>query len=234
MPRDLPRHTRKHPRAAVWVVVAVVLAAAAGIGIAAAVRHGGSPDPAATAAGDPTAPAPGVRPTAATPAPSPSDPSPTAATPGGSAADGSPSAPPAAPAPEQPVGVSTAPPVDVGAPATLATGVTATVRAVTQVRTVPQGPGDRAGPGVVVRLAVRNGSGADVDLSTLTVTATAAGVPAPPSQGGVAAPMAGPLATGAEASGTYVFRTATAGASPVLVQVGLAGSPEVAVVQQGA
>lgn len=232
MPRELPRHTARPPRTVVWVVLAVALAVAAGIGITAAVRQGR--DTAATATADPTA-APSARPTPTTPAPSPSpsDPGgPTGAAPDQSAPGDAP-APPPAPAPEQPVGVSTAPPVDVGAPATLSDGVTATVRALTPVRTVPQGPGDRAGPGVVVRLAVRNGSGADVDLSTLTVTATAAGLPAPPSDGGVAAPMAGSLAAGDEASGTYVFRTPTAGASPVLVQVGLAGSPEVAVVQQG-
>lgn len=229
MPRELQRHTARHPRATLWVVLAVVLAVAAGIGITAAVRQGR--DAAATATTDPTA-APSARPTPTTPAPSPSDPDPTSAAPAPTAPGDAP-APPPAPAPEQPVGVSTAPPVDVGAPATLADGVTATVRTVTPVRTVPQGPGDRAGPGVVVRLAVRNGSGAAVDLSTLTVTATAAGVPAPPSDGGVAAPMAGSLAAGDEASGTYVFRTPTAGASPVLVQIGLAGSPEVAVVQQG-
>lgn len=139
----------------------------------------------------------------------------------------------AAPEPDQPVGTETAAPVGTGAPAPLAEGVIATVRTITPVRTVPRGAGEKAGSGAVVRLDVRNDTGAPIDLSALTVTATAGDdVPAAPSSGGVAAPLAGSLPGGESRAGTYVF-TLPSGAAPSSLQVraGLAGSPTVVTIR---
>lgn len=139
----------------------------------------------------------------------------------------------AAPEPDQPVGTETAAPVGTGAPAPLAEGVVATVRTITPVRTVPQGAGEKAGSGAVVRLDVRNDTGAPLDLSALTVTATAGDdVPAAPSSGGVVAPLTGALPGGESREGTYVF-TLPSGAAPSSLQVraGLAGSPTVVTVR---
>lgn len=235
MGTTVPRHsTAKRPARLIALAVVVVLLAVGAVTVTLLLR--GSDDDAAR---DDAPPAAGALASGDRPA----------ATRGGSEGDGpaasgdralAPPPPPtpgdarvAAPEPDRPVGTDTAAPVGTGAPAPLAEGVIATVRTITSVRTVPRGAGEKAGAGAVVRLDVRNETGEPVDLSALTVTATAGDdVPAPPSSGGVAAPLAGPLSSGGSRAGTYVF-TLPPGASPssLLVRAGLAGSPTVVTVR---
>ena len=220
MPDDLPRHASRHRRVPTAVLAAVVLAVAVGAG-AVAVTHQAGTSARAPASADPAAPSRQAAP--ARPAP----PRPTGASPTGASPIDPPATEPTTAPPPTTVGQPPPPAPGADVPATLAPGVVATVRTVTPVRAVPPAAGGAAGPGAVVRLAVRNDSGAAVDLSGLTVDATAAGAPAPQSQGGVAAPLAGTLDAGRQTSGTYVFATPASADGPLLLRVGLPGSPAV-------
>jgi hypothetical protein len=105
------------------------------------------------------------------------------------------------------VAVSPAPPVAVGSTAALTTGVVVTVGAPRRVRVTAQGPGEIAGPAVAVPVTVRNASAKPFDLGGLVVNAAfgRSATPAPPTDADPARRLAGALAPGATARGTYVF-----------------------------
>ena len=195
-------------------------------------------DPSAGASADPGASASGgtPRPRPASGADGRSSPT---ARPGAAVGGGPPSAgataPAPAPAPATAVGVGVATPGPSGVGQEVALGaLRATVVSVEPVAVDARGPGEIAGPGAVVRLRVRNASSAPAGLAGLAVTASSPdGVPAVPSGGEPAQPLAGALAPGEQRSGTYVFALpagAPRGAPALRVEVGSDAAREVAVV----
>ena len=138
-----------------------------------------------------------------------------------------------APAPATAVGVATPSPSPVGQEVALGE-LRATVVSVEPVAVDARGPGEIAGSGAAVRLRVRNASSAPADLAGLAVTASSPdGVPAVPSSGEPAEPLAGALAPGEQRSGTYVFALpagAPRGEPALRVEVGSDAAREVAVV----
>lgn len=106
------------------------------------------------------------------------------------------------------VAVSSAPPVPVGKPATLRTGVLVTVSPPQPVQVTGHGPGELSGPGIAVTVRVQNAASGAFDLDGIAVNATygaGSGTPAAPSNSSPARPLQGSLAAGASATGSYVF-----------------------------
>ena len=96
-------------------------------------------------------------------------------------------------------------PVDIDEPATIAGRVTASITGVRSIETEANVPGETAGPGVAVTIEVRNDSDETIDLNSVVLDLIGAdGVSATPILAGTE-PVGGPLASGAGASGTYVF-----------------------------
>ena len=82
------------------------------------------------------------------------------------------------------------------------------------------GTGDASGPGVLVRLEVANTTGRKLDTSYIQVNvANAGGDPGSLFIGPPSDPVAGSVAAGRSARGTYAFRLADATAGPVTVLV---------------
>lgn len=149
-------------------------------------------------------------------------------TPGSSATAGAPPVDTATPA----VGISTAPAVPVGTTTTLAGKVTVRVVKVSPVPVTASGPGDIAGPGVAVRVQVKNGSAEAFDLDGIAVTASyGAGLPAAPAGAGNGTLLGGRLKQGRTAGGVYVFTVPKAFADDVEVQISSSSSPIVVVYQ---
>jgi hypothetical protein len=126
------------------------------------------------------------------------------------------------------VAVRRAPAVRMGKPAALLPAVSVAVGTVKAVTVTAHGPGEIAGPAVAVTVTVRNGGSVPFSLGGTVVTATYDGtVPgdstsAPPSH-----ELAGMLAPGRTASGTYVFRVPAKGISSLLVEVSSDASPTI-------
>lgn len=193
---------------------------------------GTTPEEALTA--PPTAPSPtaGSAPTGSGPPATTTPPvdSPTP-TPGG-AAPPAPGAPATRPVGEPTAAVSTAPPADRGEEAQLSDGLVVTVAEVGARDVAATEPGDVAGAAAVVEVSARNGSDEAVDLSGLVVTASLpGGAPAPPTDAGPAEPLAGSLAPGGRASGSYVFRLGDGSTEDLSLQISSPSSTTVVVVQ---
>lgn len=81
-------------------------------------------------------------------------------------------------------------------------------------------PGDSSGPGVLVRLRVRNTTGKTLDTSFVQVNvANDAGDPGTLVSGSPTKILPGSLKRGASAQGTYAFLLADARSAPVTVSV---------------
>lgn len=159
-----------------------------------------------------------------------------AATPSGSAATPPPAAaaaPAAAPAavpargPREPgrstekpiVGTKRQAPVGVDRDSELRTGVTVRVSGGRSLTLTGQGPGDLGGPGLSFTVTVRNNSSTALDLGAMAVNATVGTLPASPSDAPPAKPLAGSLAPGGRASGTYVVALPDTSARDLHVEV---------------
>ena len=132
-----------------------------------------------------------------------------------------------------PVAATTLAPVAVGQTAPLQGKVTVGVVAVTDVKIAASGPGEVAGSGVAVRIRIRNGTPAPIDLGALTVNVyLASSAPAPPSDAKPAHPLAGRLAPGESAQGTYVFQTPKADGQSLQVEISSGQFPNVVIVRR--
>ena len=128
------------------------------------------------------------------------------------------------------VAISSLPPVDVGKKADLLAGVQIDVTSVRAVTLKAEGPGEVAGPGVRVEIAVTNDSSKAFNLGGLAVTASyAKGTPASANDGPPADPLAGRLAAGKSAVGVYFFRVPRAEVDSLVVEVSSDSSPSIVI-----
>jgi len=141
-----------------------------------------------------------------------------------------PAGPPASTAPV--VGESTLPAAGPGQAVDFGDGLSATVESVEDVQLTAEGPGEVAGPGVAVRVSLRNGTGARVDLGGVLVSTTYAdGAPGDPSTSAPSDVPTGVLEPGDSAEGTWVFSRPAGGEGSVEVTVGSISSSSVVVVR---
>lgn len=118
------------------------------------------------------------------------------------------------------VAVATQPPVRIGTTAALVGQVMVSVGKVRAVTVTAAGPGEIAGPAVVVPVTVRNATGKPFGLSGLVVNAQfAGGVPAVPSDAAPSRPLPDTVRAGGTATGLYVFRAGPAGATGLRVEI---------------
>ncbi len=159
----------------------------------------------------------------------------TAATPveGATSAPPAPSTPAGPPASTAPVvGESTLPAAGLGQAVDFGDGLSATVESVEDVQLTAEGPGEVAGPGVAVRVSLRNGTSARVDLGGVLVSTTYAdGAPGDPSTSTPSDVPTGVLEPGASAEGTWVFSRPSGTGGSVEVSVGSISSSSVVVVR---
>lgn len=124
--------------------------------------------------------------------------------------------------------VETRRPVRLDQPATPADAVTVRLTRLRAIQAKAQGPGEVSGPGLEVRVEVRNDTQRPLDLSTASVTLAAADdspgqlMSGPPSD-----PLPGAVAAGRAATGTYVFTVAKSRREPVKVVVTVTGEDPV-------
>jgi hypothetical protein len=98
--------------------------------------------------------------------------------------------------------------------------VTAVVTAAKSINATAQGPGEIAGPAVAISLTIKNTSGGAIDLSSVIVNLQdKAGTPSNPMSASPAKPVSGKLASGATASGVYVFSLPRSHLNPVTISV---------------
>jgi hypothetical protein len=110
--------------------------------------------------------------------------------------------------------------VRIGTAAALVGKVVVTIGMVRAARLTAQGPGESAGPGLVVPVTVRNGSGRRFDLSGLVVNAAYGdGTPAPPSDAAPAKPLPTSVGRGGTVTGLYAFRAGSGAATTLRVEV---------------
>ena len=141
-----------------------------------------------------------------------------------------PSGPPASTAPV--VGESTLPAAGLGQAVDFGDGLSATVESVEDVQLTAEGPGEVAGPGVAVRVSLRNGTTARVDLGGVLVSTTYAdGAPGDPSTSAPSDVPTGVLEPGGSAEGTWVFSRPSGSQGSVEVSVGSISSSSVVVVR---
>lgn len=116
-------------------------------------------------------------------------------------------------------GQATQAPVALTKTGTFGNGVTVKVTSISRVKLAAEGPGEVAGPGIRVNLAITNSSGADVSLDAAAVNLFygAAKTPASPAVS-TDKSFSGTLANGSTATGTYSF-SVPANANPILLQV---------------
>jgi hypothetical protein len=118
------------------------------------------------------------------------------------------------------VGLRTAPAVRIGAPAPLTTGVMITVGRVRAITVGAHGPGEVAGPAVEVPVTVRNTTGVPFRLDGVVVNASYGnGTPAGETSSGPGKPLAGTVAPGQSASGSYVFMAPASALATLRVEV---------------
>jgi hypothetical protein len=130
------------------------------------------------------------------------------------------------------VGESTLPAAGLGQAVDFGDGLSATVESVEDVQLTAEGPGEVAGPGVAVRVSLRNGTSARVDLGGVLVSTTYAdGAPGDPSTSAPSDVPTGVLEPGDGAEGTWVFSRPAGGGGPVEVTVGSISSSAVVVVR---
>jgi hypothetical protein len=132
-----------------------------------------------------------------------------------------------------PTGVSShrLPPVGVGVEAPLTPRrIFVTVTKITPQMLGARGPGETAGPGVIVTLEVRNATAAPFDLNGLAVNAHyGSGIPAVPNRV-PGEPLVGTLAPGQHKSGLYEFHIARGAERTVVVDIEHASAPNVVII----
>jgi hypothetical protein len=132
--------------------------------------------------------------------------------------------------PDQP-GYVTLPAVGVGEPSPLAPNLTATVTSVEAEKLKARGPGDVAGPGVVVTVEIRNDTTQAVNLDLTAVNANyGTDTPASPNRGATEA-LAGQLAPGQSKSGHYGFRVPDDATGLIRIDIQQSASPNIVIVQ---
>lgn len=126
-------------------------------------------------------------------------------------------------------GQATAAPVALTKTGTFGNGVTVKVTSIARVKLAAEGPGEVAGPGIRVNLAITNSSGADISLDTAAVNLFygAAKTPASPAVS-TDKSFSGTLANGSTATGVYSFAV-PAGANPIVLQVSYTSNEPVVV-----
>lgn len=125
--------------------------------------------------------------------------------------------------------VVSAAPVALDATSDSGTGVGVALSGIESITTEAELPGEVAGPGVKVTVAITNDSTAAIDLGNVVVDLQdAAGTPAIPMTVG-ATPFTGSVASGATATGTYVFSVPASYANPATITVTYAAGAPVAV-----
>lgn len=113
-------------------------------------------------------------------------------------------------------------PVALDSPADAGDGLKASITRVRGINAKAEGPGEVSGPALALTVSVENGSRRPADLGATAVTledsegAPAAEILSPPAK-----PLAGTLASGKTATGTYVFRVANDRRDPIRVLVTL-------------
>ena len=118
------------------------------------------------------------------------------------------------------VAVATQPPVKIGASAALVSRVTVSVGTVRTATITAAGPGEIAGPALVVPVTVRNATTRAFDLGGVVVNALySGGTPAIPSDAAPSRPLPETLPAGAAATGLYVFRAAPGAGTSLRVEV---------------
>ncbi len=133
------------------------------------------------------------------------------------------------------VDVEPLPPVGVGEGADFGGGLIATVKSVESVDLESQAPGETAGPGVLVRLEIRNDTGEAVDLGGVAINATYGtdATPAIPHQTGPIDVLSGTLEPGGTATGTYAFRLPEDAMGSLVIDVHHAGAETYVIVEVG-
>lgn len=118
------------------------------------------------------------------------------------------------------VPVTTAPAVGLTDPADFGGQVSARITRIDPVQAGATLPGEVSGPAVAITVEIANSSAQPVGLDSVTVTLTdAAGNPAGSIGSAPSAPLAGVLAAGSTANGTYVFTVPVDQRNPVTVTV---------------
>lgn len=127
--------------------------------------------------------------------------------------------PPAVASEGPPVGVRRLPPVAATEEAPFGDGLVARVADTELVELDSAGPGEIAGPGVAVRLELRNDTGRPIDLGGVAVNAFVDEEPAVPSSADPSSPLKGVLPSGAARDGHYVFRVPHEHADALVLEV---------------
>ena len=126
------------------------------------------------------------------------------------------------------VGVSLAPAVKVGRAAQILDGVEVSVGTVKEQTVKASLPGEIAGPAAVVPVTVKNTSKQPFSLDGLAVTASYGDdVPGVDTSADPAKPLAGSLAAGASASGTYVFMVPSKSIKSLHLEISSDQSPKI-------
>jgi hypothetical protein len=128
-------------------------------------------------------------------------------------------------------GYTTLPPVGIGVASPLAANLTATVTKLEATKLKAAGPGDVAGPGVIVTVEIRNDTAQTVNLDLMAVTANyGKDTPASPNRGATTS-LAGQLAPGQSKSGSYGFRVPESETGLITIDIQHSASPNIVVVQ---
>lgn len=125
--------------------------------------------------------------------------------------------------------VETRKPVKLDQPAQPADAVSVRIARLRAVQAKAQGPGEVSGPGLEVRVEVRNARSTALDLTLASVTLTAANDDPGQLISSGTRPLPASAAAGASVTGTYVFTVPTSQRNPVRVVVtSVADAPVVA------
>jgi hypothetical protein len=128
-------------------------------------------------------------------------------------------------------GYVTLPAVAVGVPSPLAEKLTATVTSVEPMKLKAQGPGDVAGPGVLVTIEIRNDTSQAVNLDLIAVNAHyGKDTPASPNRGAPGPTLSGTVAPGQSKTGRYGFRVPDGPTGTIVIDIQHSGSPNVVIV----
>lgn len=119
--------------------------------------------------------------------------------------------------------------VTIDQPAVLPSKVTISVVSATSQTVTAATPGEIAGPAIVVKVRIVNGTAASIDLGSTVVTLLdAAGNPGQSTTASPANPFTGTAAPGKSLGATYVFGVPATGTNPVQISVSYAGGAPVA------
>jgi hypothetical protein len=118
--------------------------------------------------------------------------------------------------------VTTLPPAAPSVTLTVGAGVATALVGARALHVAGNGPGEAAGAGMALTLAVSNHASRPRNLDAVSVTASAGGREGSLSEGPPAQPFAGTLAPGATRRGVYVFVLPSGAVRPVAVVLSLA------------